>query len=136
MLPTIVADRMCYGKLLIEPQSYPIGSFENKPTNDAFPSGLYGSILVAVLCSSDKDEAETQIELHQDTIDFENKLSSEDTTNALISLGLAFLFLESSTIDFVRATNIVRLFCIKTLGEANSQNDSINCTIAIRKDIY
>lgn len=101
MLPVVVADRMCHGKLLIEPQTYPIGSFENKPTNDTFPSALYGTILIAVFCGSDKDEAET--EPHEDS-DHENKLSSEATTNALISLGLASLFLDSLTVDFVRTT--------------------------------
>ena len=100
---------MCYGKLLLEPQTYPIGSFENKSTNGRFPSGLYGSVLVAVFCSSDTDEADAggDKELLQEGVDVENKLPSEDVTNALISLGLASLFLESSTVDIVMKITII-----------------------------
>ena len=99
----VVADRVCYGKLLMEPQTHPIGSFVNKPTNDTFPSGLYATVFTAVFCSSsDKDETDTDSlkEQCEDT-DPANKLPTEDATSALTSLGLMSLFLESSTIDLV-----------------------------------
>ena len=104
----VVADNMCHGKVLIEPQTYPIGSFENKLTNNIFPSDLYGTVLIAVFCSSDKDEAEADTqEEPENSVVLENKLRSQDVTDALISLGLASLFLDSSVIDFVRAAVLV-----------------------------
>lgn len=108
VLPVVVADNMCHGKVLIEPQTYPIGSFENKLTNNILPTDLYGTVLIAVLCSSDKDEAEadTQEEPEKSVV-LENKLHSQDVTDALISLGLASLFLDTSTIDSVRAVVLV-----------------------------
>ena len=104
VLPVVVADNMCHGEVLIEPQTYPIGSFENKPTNTIFPSDLYGTVLIAVLCSSDIDEAEvdTEKEEPKKSVGLENKLRSQDVTDVFISLGLASLFLDSSMIDFVR----------------------------------
>ena len=120
VLPVVVADKICHGKVLVEPQTYPIGSFENKPTNNIFPSDLYGTILIAVLCSSDKDEAaaDSQEEPQKD-VDLENKLPSQDVTDALISLGLASLFLDSSTINFVRKSSTLAIHCyfIFNLGE-------------------
>lgn len=101
-MPTVVADKMCNGKVMIEPQTYSIGSFENKPTNDIFPSDLYGTVLIAVFCSSDKTEDDMQKE---DT-HFDIKLPLQDTANALISLGMASLFLGSSTFDIVGATTV------------------------------
>ena len=100
----VVADNMCHGEVLIEPQTYPIGSFENKPTNTIFPSDLYGAVLIAVLCNSDIDEAEadTEKEEPKKSVGLENKLRSQDVTDVFISLGLASLFLDSSMIDFVR----------------------------------
>lgn len=111
MLPTIVADKMCYGKVLIEPQANLIGSFENNSTSDILPSGLYGTILIAVFCGSDKHNTETENQNEpQDDIDLENKLFPEVTSNALISLGIASLFLESSKVDIVRSAIVFTLF--------------------------
>ena len=109
MLPIVVADRVCYGKLLMEPQTHPIGSFLNKPTNDTFPSGLYATVLIAVFSSSDKEEADTDDSLNEPCEDTDpaNKLPPGDVTSALVSLGLTSLFLESSTIDLVRMINNV-----------------------------
>ena len=116
----VVTDRMCYGKLLIEPQTHPIGSFVNKPTNGTLPSGLYATVLVAVLCSSDKDETDTDSNKEPfEGTDPESKLPPEDATSALISLGLMSLFLESSTIDLVRVINICTNVLIIILGEGD-----------------
>ena len=109
MVPTVVADKMCHGKVLIEPQTYPIGSIENKPTNNDFPSSLYSTVFIAVLCSSDKDEAvvDDQEEPHLDVDLDEREIPLEHIADALISLGLASLFLDSSTTDFVRTVTVV-----------------------------
>ena len=121
VLPMLVADRICHGEVLIEPQTYPIGSFENKPTNNIFPSDLYGTVLIAVFGSSDKDEAEADSQEEAQTDDdLENKLHSQDVTDALISLGLVSLFLDSSAIDFVRTTTIF-IYCYFIFNFQESQ---------------
>ena len=99
----VVADRMCHGKVVIEPESHSIESFENKPISDILPSDLYSAILTAVFCSSDKDKTGTdnQDEM-QKHVNCESKLPLQGVTDALISFGVASLFLESSTSDLVR----------------------------------
>ena len=119
----VVADRMCHGKVVIEPEKYPIGLFESKPTSDILPSDLYGTILTAVFCSYDKDETGTDnLDELQKDVNCESKLPLQNVTGALISLGVASLFLESSTSDQVRTAGLFaqKLFDIYLLGEAGS----------------
>jgi len=86
-----MVERICYGRLLVQPQTISIGSFENIPTNDTIPKSLYGTVIVAVFCSSASD---SWLVLNKSP-----NGSVENLANALISLGLMSLFLESPLIE-------------------------------------
>ena len=86
-IPVAMVEKICYGKLLLQPQTISIGSFENTPTNDTIPKSLYGTVIVAVFCSS---TSESRLLLNESSM-----VSTENLSNSLISLGLISLFLES-----------------------------------------
>jgi len=89
-----MAERICYGKLLLQPQTISIGSFENKPTNDTIPKSLYGTVIVAVFCSCTSEAL-----MSANVLNKSSSLSVETLANVLISLGHISLFLESPLIE-------------------------------------
>jgi len=89
-----MVERICYGKLLLQPQTISIASFKNISTNDTIPQNLYGIVIVAVFCSNTSEAL-----LATNVLNKSSSLSTETLTSVLISLGLISLYLESPLIE-------------------------------------
>ena len=99
-----MVEGICYGKLLLQPQTISIDPFKNISTNDIIPKSLYGTVIVAVFCSSTSEAL-----LAADVLNKSFSLPAEILASVLINLGLISLYQESPIAEDIVSNALLQI---------------------------